>query len=88
MAHVKASGGKVNQGSNVAGKRRGVKMSAGQSAISGNIIVRQKGTKFYPGINVKMGRDFTLFAIKDGLVSFRNAVKSKNHRKIVDIIEK
>lgn len=87
MAHVKASGGKVNQSSNVAGKRRGVKMSAGEYAIPGNIIVRQKGTKFYPGINVKMGKDFTIFATKAGLVSFRHAVHNKNHRKIIDIVE-
>jgi large subunit ribosomal protein L27 len=69
MAHVKASATtKGNRDS--AGKRLGVKIYGGQVAIPGNIIVRQRGTKVFPGVGVSMGRDHTLFAIADGIVSF------------------
>ncbi|MCA9397738.1 50S ribosomal protein L27 [candidate division WWE3 bacterium] len=72
MAKKKAIGAKANQGVNVAGKRLGLKASGGQQVISGNILVRQRGTKYHPGTNVGMGRDFTLFAIADGTVTFTN----------------
>jgi len=70
MAHTKAQGSvKGNRDSQ--SKRLGVKLSGGQKAYPGNIIVRQRGTKFFPGRNVSMGRDFTLFATRTGVVSFK-----------------
>lgn len=69
MAHVKA-GGVAKGNKDSAGKRLGVKIYGGQAAIAGNIIVRQKGTKVYPGNGVGMGRDYTLFATVDGKVLF------------------
>lgn len=75
MAHKKA-GGSSNNGRDSAGRRLGVKKSGGQAVIPGNIIIRQRGTKYYPGANVGMGKDHTLFALVEGRVSFatkRNA---------------
>lgn len=69
MSHVK-SGGATRQGSNRAGKRRGVKIFGSQKIKTGQIILRQVGTKVRPGVGVGVGRDFTLFALKDGLVKF------------------
>lgn len=69
MAHIK-TGGKVNQGGNVAGKRLGIKHFSGEAITKGSIIVRQRGTKFNPGKNVGLGNDYTLFALKDGKVKF------------------
>lgn len=69
MAHKKA-GGSSRNGRDSAGQRRGVKKFGGEFVRAGNIIVRQLGTKFHPGRNVGMGRDFTLFALIDGLVTF------------------
>lgn len=69
MAHKKA-GGSSRNGRDSAGRRLGVKRFSGQVVRSGNILVRQKGTKVYPGENVGMGRDYTLFAKKDGVVKF------------------
>jgi len=69
MAHKKGQGSSRN-GRDSRGQRRGVKMFGGQAAIAGNIIVRQCGTKIYPGKNVGMGRDFTLFALIDGVIEF------------------
>jgi large subunit ribosomal protein L27 len=77
MAHKKAGSSKARQGSNVAGKRLGVKVSGGSVVKPGQIIVRQRGRTFIPGENVKMGRDFTIFALIDGVVSFEFATKSK-----------
>ncbi len=71
MAHKKAGGAKARQGGNVAGKRLGVKIYGGQKVRVGSIIVRQRGTVFKPGKNVGLGRDHTLFALKDGAVKFR-----------------
>jgi large subunit ribosomal protein L27 len=70
MAKKKAVGARARQGVNVAGKRLGLKKAGGQNVITGNILVRQRGTKFHAGNNVGIGRDFTLFALKDGVVSF------------------
>ena len=70
MAHKKA-GGSSRNGRDSAGRRLGVKKFGGQAVIAGNIIVRQRGTKFHPGENVGMGKDHTLFALCDGNVSFR-----------------
>ena len=69
MAHKKA-GGSSNNGRDSAGRRLGVKKYGGEAVIPGNIIVRQRGTKFYPGENVGMGKDHTLFALKSGNVEF------------------
>jgi len=70
MAHKK-SGGSSRNGRDSAGRRLGVKKYGGQAVIAGNIIVRQRGTKFRPGPGVGMGRDHTLFALTDGRVAFR-----------------
>ena len=70
MAHKKAMGSTSN-GRDSQAKRLGVKIYGGQPAIAGNIIIRQKGNKFWPGVGVDQGTDFTLFATTDGLVSFQ-----------------
>ncbi len=69
MSHVKA-GGKARQHSQRAGKRLGVKMFGSQKIKTGQIIVRQRGTKFHSGDGTGMGRDYTIFAMRDGVVSF------------------
>jgi large subunit ribosomal protein L27 len=69
MAHKKGQGSSRN-GRDSAGQRRGVKRFGGQNVKAGNILVRQVGTKVHPGTNVGMGRDFTLFALIDGIVKF------------------
>lgn len=70
MAHKKGEGS-VKNGRDSHSKRLGVKIFGGQPAISGNIIVRQRGTQYHPGENVGLGKDFTIFALKDGIVEFR-----------------
>jgi large subunit ribosomal protein L27 len=73
MAHKKGQGS-VTNGRDSASKRLGVKKFGGESVIAGNIILRQRGTKFLPGRNVGLGRDYTIFALVDGRVKFdRNA---------------
>ena len=69
MAHKKA-GGSSRNGRDSAGRRLGVKKFGGQDVVGGNIIVRQRGTKFYPGSNVGIGKDHTLFALENGRVRF------------------
>jgi len=69
MAHKKA-GGSSRNGRDSAGRRLGVKRFAGQVVVPGNIIVRQRGTKFHPGDNVGMGKDHTIFAMTEGRVAF------------------
>jgi large subunit ribosomal protein L27 len=76
MAHKKG-GGSSRNGRDSAGKRLGVKRYDGQKVTSGTIIVRQRGSTLYPGDNVKMGRDFTLFSLIDGLVKFEHASRAK-----------
>ena len=71
MAPQKA-GGSSRNGRDSAGRRLGVKKFGGEAVIAGNIIVRQRGTKWYPGANVGMGTDHTLFALTDGRVTFRD----------------
>jgi large subunit ribosomal protein L27 len=71
MAHKKA-GGSSRNGRDSESKRLGVKKFGGQAVVAGNIIVRQRGTKYYPGQNVGMGKDHTLFALTDGRVAFRD----------------
>ena len=70
MAHKKA-GGSSRNGRDSAGRRLGVKKFGGESVLAGNIIVRQRGTKVNPGLNVGMGKDHTLFALIEGKVTFR-----------------
>ena len=70
MAHKKA-GGSSRNGRDSAGRRLGVKKFGGETVLAGNIIVRQRGTKFHPGENVGMGKDHTLFALTTGSVNFR-----------------
>ena len=69
MAHKKA-GGSSHNGRDTVGRRLGVKKYGGQAVLAGNILIRQRGTKFHPGMNVGMGRDHTLFAKTDGFVRF------------------
>ncbi|HEW91972.1 MAG TPA: 50S ribosomal protein L27 [Thermotogaceae bacterium] len=82
MAHKK-SGGTARNGRDSNPKYLGVKVGDGQIVKAGNILVRQRGTKFWPGDNVGLGRDFTLFALKDGKVKFH----IKKNRKYVSVIE-
>jgi large subunit ribosomal protein L27 len=81
MAHKKGVGSSKN-GRESESKRLGVKIFGGQAARAGNIIVRQRGTSHNPGENVGMGKDHTLFALTDGLVSFR---KKANNRSFVSV---
>ena len=82
MAHKKA-GGSSRNGRDTAGRRLGLKKSGGEAVVPGNIIVRQRGTKWHPGTNVGMGKDHTLFALTDGCVAFRDG---KLGRKFVHIM--
>ena len=79
MAHKKG-GGRTKNGRDSQGKRLGVKRYAGQTVNAGTILVRQRGTRIYPGNNVGVGRDYTLFALIDGIVKFEPA--SRNKRKV------
>ena len=81
MAHKKA-GGSSRNGRDSNPKYLGVKKFGGQVVVGGNILVRQRGTKFYPGANVGLGRDHTLFALEDGVVRFH---KGKLGRKYVSV---
>ena len=78
MAHKKA-GGSSRNGRDSAGRRLGVKLFGGQAALAGNIIVRQRGTQWWPGQNVGMGRDHTLFALTEGTVSFHKGMKGRTY---------
>jgi len=82
MAHKKGAGSSDN-GRESHSKRLGVKLYGGQVAKAGNIIVRQRGTKHHPGVNVGLGKDHTLFALTDGVVTF---TKKKNNRSFVSIV--
>ncbi|HSC19849.1 MAG TPA: 50S ribosomal protein L27 [Rhizomicrobium sp.] len=82
MAHKKA-GGSSRNGRDSPGQRLGVKMFGGQPISAGNIIVRQRGTKFHAGDNVGMGRDHTLFATADGTVQFREGYKRRTYVSVV-----
>ncbi|RTL53231.1 MAG: 50S ribosomal protein L27 [Sphingobacteriales bacterium] len=82
MAHKKGEGS-VKNGRDSNSKRLGVKIFGGQPAISGNIIVRQRGTSYHPGKNVGVGKDFTIFALTDGIVEFK---KSRNNKTIISVL--
>lgn len=83
MAHKKA-GGSTRNGRDSNPKYLGVKIYGGQAIEAGNIIVRQRGTRFHPGVGVGLGRDHTLFALTDGVVSF--SVKGAEKRKTVSVV--
>ena len=76
MAHKKA-GGSSRNGRDSAGRRLGVKKFGGESVLAGNIIIRQRGTKWHPGDNVGIGKDHTIFALTEGKVKFRKAGSGK-----------
>ena len=76
MAHKKGEGS-VKNGRDSHSKRLGVKIFGGQAIVTGNIIIRQRGTVYHPGKNVGVGRDFTLFALTDGIVEFRKGKKDR-----------
>jgi large subunit ribosomal protein L27 len=81
MAHKKGEGS-VKNGRDSQSKRLGVKIFGGQAAIAGNIIIRQRGTVYHPGTNVGLGKDFTIFALTDGVVEFR---KTRNNKTVVSV---
>lgn len=83
MAHKKA-GGSTRNGRDSESNRLGVKKFGGEAVLAGNIIVRQRGTRFHPGENVGLGKDHTLFAKADGVVAFQ--VKGANKRKYVNVV--
>lgn len=83
MAHKKA-GGSTRNGRDSEAKRLGVKRFGGELVRAGNIIVRQRGTQYHPGLNVGLGKDHTLFALIDGHVSFK--IRGKANKQFVDII--
>ena len=83
MAHKKAAGSTRN-GRDSESKRLGVKLFGGQAASAGSIIVRQRGTRFHAGTGVGVGRDYTLFALNDGVVKFET--KGPKNRKFVSIV--
>jgi large subunit ribosomal protein L27 len=83
MAHKKGAGSTKN-GRDSNAKRLGVKRFGGENVRAGNILIRQRGMKFKPGINVGCGKDFTLFALNDGIIKFDH--KNKNHKRINIIV--
>ena len=82
MAHKKGVGSSDN-GRDSKSKRLGVKLFGGQVATAGNIIIRQRGTKFHPGRNVGIGKDYTLYALKDGVIEFKTR---KRDRTFVNVV--
>ncbi len=82
MAHKKA-GGSSRNGRDSAGRRLGVKLYGGQVVVPGNIIVRQRGTTWWPGAGVGMGRDHTLFALNPGLVQFKKGLKGRTYISVI-----
>jgi large subunit ribosomal protein L27 len=82
MAHKKA-GGSSRNGRDSGGQRLGVKKFGGEIVIAGNILVRQRGTKFHPGSEVGMGRDHTLFALVDGAVKFHKGLRGRSFISVV-----
>ena len=80
MAHKKA-GGSSRNGRDSKGKRLGVKKYSGEQVLAGNILVRQRGSTWHPGKNVGLGRDYTLFALSDGVVNFR-----KSYKQFIDVV--
>jgi large subunit ribosomal protein L27 len=85
MAHKKA-GGSSRNGRDSQGQRRGVKRFGGEKVRAGNILVRQLGTKFHPGTNVGLGKDYTLFALLDGEVKFEKYMRNKRVKTRVSVV--
>ncbi len=83
MAHKKG-GGSSRNGRDSESKRLGVKIFGGQTVKAGNIIVRQRGTQFHPGVNMGMGKDHTLFALKPGTVEFKKGLKGRTYVNILE----
>ena len=83
MAHKKA-GGSSRNGRDSAGQRLGVKLFGGEKITGGNVIVRQRGTKFFAGENVGMGKDHTLFALCDGQVAFKSGFKRRTYVSVIN----
>jgi large subunit ribosomal protein L27 len=86
MAHKKA-GGSSRNGRDSAGQRLGVKLYGGEAVIPGNIIVRQRGTTWFPGTGVGMGRDHTIFAVSTGRVEFRKGLNGRTFISVVPVAE-
>jgi large subunit ribosomal protein L27 len=86
MAHKKA-GGSSRNGRDSAGQRLGLKIFGGESVVAGNIIARQRGTKWHPGRNVGLGKDHTLFALIDGKVEFQTKTKGRIYVSVLPMIE-
>jgi large subunit ribosomal protein L27 len=86
MAHKKGAGSSSN-GRESHSKRLGIKIFGGQAAKAGNILVRQRGTVHHPGDNVGMGKDHTLFALKDGQVDFKKKAKDRSYVSIIPVTE-
>jgi len=86
MAHKKA-GGSSRNGRDSAGRRLGIKMFGGEQVVAGNILARQRGTKWHPGQNVGMGKDHTLFAKIDGRVEFRTKAKGRTFVSVIPMTE-
>jgi large subunit ribosomal protein L27 len=84
MAHKKA-GGSSRNGRDTEGRRLGIKKFGGEKVAAGNILVRQRGTKWYPGQNVGLGRDHTIFALIDGTVKFARKSEGKVHVSVVPL---
>ncbi len=80
-----AAAGSVKISPNVPGKRLGVKKFAGEIVKNGNILVKQRGSVYHPGKNTKMGRDFSIYAVKDGVVSFRRMTGYKRGKYYIDV---
>ncbi len=87
MAHTKATGS-TSLGRDSVSKRLGIKLHDGETAQTGNVLIRQRGSKFWPGKNVKKGDDDTLYAMKPGKIKFTNRVKMDftGHKKIVKVV--
>jgi large subunit ribosomal protein L27 len=86
MAHKKA-GGSSRNGRDSAGRRLGVKKFGGEQVIAGNIIVRQRGTKWHPGDNVGIGKDHTIFAVSEGAVQFNKKANGRTYVSVVPAME-
>lgn len=86
MAHKKA-GGSSRNGRDSAGRRLGLKLYAGETVLAGNILARQRGTKWHAGLNVGMGKDHTLFALTNGKVQFATKTKGRTYVSVVPMTE-
>ncbi len=86
MAHKKA-GGSSRNGRDSAGRRLGVKKFGGEAVIPGNILVRQRGTKWWPGTGVGLGRDHTIFSVAQGVVTFRKGLKGRTFVSVMPVAE-